>query len=163
MTDNTETSPATSPLPAASHRNHRGVLAGYAATVFASSALLLVLEIVAGRLVAPYVGVSLYTWTSIIGVILAGLSLGNWLGGIWADKGADSRSVGWVLAAGGLYCLLSLAILNPLGAAVQSQGLTLLSASFTFAAVLFFVPAALIGPSSGMSTSGWTRCRRTRA
>ncbi|WP_462328506.1 fused MFS/spermidine synthase [Thiohalocapsa halophila] len=145
MTDNIDTSPTAAASPAASHPARRGVLAGYGATVFASSALLLVLEIVAGRLIAPYVGVSLYTWTSIIGVILAGLSLGNWLGGVWADKGADSRSVGWVLAAGGLYCLLSLAILNPLGAAVQSQGLTLLSASFTFAAVLFFVPAALIG------------------
>ncbi|WP_296897121.1 fused MFS/spermidine synthase [Thiohalocapsa sp.] len=129
------------------------MLAGYAATVFISSALLLVLEIVAGRLVAPYVGVSLYTWTSIIGVILAGLSLGNWLGGIWADNGATSRSVGWVLAAGGLYCLLSIAILSPLGAAVQQQGLTLLSASFAFAAVLFFMPAALIGVVTPLLTT----------
>ena len=50
-------------------------IAWYAFTVFASSAL--VLEVVAGRLIAPYVGMSLYTWTAIIGVILAGLSLGN--------------------------------------------------------------------------------------
>ena len=49
------------------------LLAWYGGTVFVSSALLLVLEIVAGRLLAPYVGVSLYSWTSIIGVILAGL------------------------------------------------------------------------------------------
>ena len=59
----------------------------YGAVVFMSSACLLVLEIVAGRLLAPYVGVSLYTWTTVIGVILAGLSLGNWLGGVWADRG----------------------------------------------------------------------------
>ena len=52
-------------------------IALYALTVFLSSALLLVLEVVAGRLIAPYVGVSLYTWTAVIGVILAGLSLGN--------------------------------------------------------------------------------------
>ncbi|WP_295884426.1 fused MFS/spermidine synthase [uncultured Thiohalocapsa sp.] len=145
MNDDDAASTAAAESDAAVPTAHRRVLAGYAATVFVSSALLLVLEIVAGRLVAPYVGVSLYTWTSIIGVILAGLSLGNWLGGLWADNGATGRSVGWVLAAGGLYCLLSLAMLNPLGAAVQAQGLTLLSASFTFAAVLFFVPAALIG------------------
>ena len=49
-----------------------------------------VLEIVAGRLIAPYVGVSLYTWTAVIGVILAGLSVGNWLGGVWADRGAGA-------------------------------------------------------------------------
>ena len=42
--------------------------------VFFSSACGLVIEIVAGRLIAPYVGMSLYTWTAIIAVVLAGLS-----------------------------------------------------------------------------------------
>jgi spermidine synthase len=151
MTDITRP-PAARSRASASAANRR-LLAGYSATVFVSSALLLVLEIVAGRLVAPYVGVSLYTWTSIIGVILAGLSLGNWIGGVWADRGASGRSVGWVLAAGGLYCLLSLTLLNPLGAAIQQNGMTLLTASFTFAAVLFFVPAALIGVVTPLLTT----------
>ncbi len=152
MKDRTTTAPdaGRSTAPAAGTRR---VLWGYAATVFIGSALLLVLEIVAGRLVAPYVGVSLYTWTSIIGVILAGLSLGNWLGGLWADQGADGHGVGWMLAAGGLYCLASLALLDPLGAAVQQNDLSLLSASFTFAAVLFFVPAALIGVVTPLLTT----------
>ena len=56
-------------------------IAWFGATIFLSSGILLVIEITAGRLIAPYVGVSIYSWTSIIGVILAGLSLGNWLGG----------------------------------------------------------------------------------
>ncbi|HEY5740596.1 MAG TPA: fused MFS/spermidine synthase, partial [Gammaproteobacteria bacterium] len=64
-----------------STNSHRLRLAWYGATVFLSSAVLLVLEITAGRLIAPYVGVTIYSWTSIIGVILAGLSLGNWIGG----------------------------------------------------------------------------------
>ena len=41
----------------------------------------LALEIAAGRLMAPLVGVSLYTWTGVIGVVLAGLAAGNALGG----------------------------------------------------------------------------------
>ena len=139
--------------PTADSPDNRRLVYGYAFTVFLSSALLLVLEIVAGRLVAPYVGVSLYTWTSIIGVILAGLSLGNWVGGIWADRGGSGRSVGLVLAAGGIYCLLSLAILDDLGAALQSREVTLLAASFVFAAVLFFVPAALIGVVAPLLTT----------
>jgi len=133
-------------------RNRR-VLTGYGLTVFASSALLLVLEIVAGRLLAPYVGSSLYTWTSIIGVILAGLSLGNWLGGLWADRDGSGCSVGLVLAAGGLYCMLSLAQLDALGATSQAQGLSLLTASFLFTAALFFVPAALIGVVTPLLTT----------
>src|SRR5512135_551332 len=47
--------------------------------VFVSSACSMVLELVAGRIIAPYVGVSLYTWTTVIGVVLAGISLGNFL------------------------------------------------------------------------------------
>lgn len=133
-------------MPTASDsRRRRRTLAGYAATVFISSALLLVLEIVAGRLMAPYIGVSLYTWTSIIGVILAGLSLGNWLGGVWADRGGSDRAVGWVLLAAGLYCLLALVLLAPLGGAVQRNGLSLLGAAFVFTMALFFLPAAFIG------------------
>lgn len=54
---------------------------GLGAVVFLTSACLMVLEIVAVRLLAPYVGVSLYTWTSVIGVVLAGVSLGAWAGG----------------------------------------------------------------------------------
>ena len=44
--------------------------------VFISSFCVMVIELLAGRLLAPYIGVSLYTWTSIIGVILAGIALG---------------------------------------------------------------------------------------
>ncbi|HBP84126.1 MAG TPA: hypothetical protein DD661_03725, partial [Gammaproteobacteria bacterium] len=73
-------------------------IAWFGATIFLSSAILLVIEITAGRLIAPYVGVSIYSWTSIIGVILAGLSLGNWLGGRWADRGGNEKSAGIVLA-----------------------------------------------------------------
>ena len=137
--------------------NHRGptgrTLLGYSLTVLISSALLLVLEIVAGRLAAPYVGVSLYTWTAIIGVILAGLSIGNWLGGVWADRGAGPPAVGLVLAAGGLWCLLGLALLDLLGVTIQGRELTLLQASFGFALVLFFIPAALIGVVTPLLTT----------
>ena len=48
---------------------------------FIASFCILVIEIVAGRILAPFVGVSLYTWTSIIGVVLAGISIGAYLGG----------------------------------------------------------------------------------
>jgi len=44
--------------------------------VFIASFCTLVIELIAGRIMAPYIGVSLYTWTSIIGVVLAGISVG---------------------------------------------------------------------------------------
>ena len=54
--------------------------------VFVASCCTLILELVAGRILAPFIGVSQYTWTSIIGVVLAGISLGNYLGGRIADR-----------------------------------------------------------------------------
>jgi hypothetical protein len=50
-----------------------------------------------------------------------------------------------VLLAAGLYCLLALMLLDPLGGAVQRNGLSLLGAAFVFTLVLFFLPAAFIG------------------
>lgn len=64
----------------------------YGAALFLVSAAALVLEIVAGRLLAPYVGMSLYTWTAIISVVLAGLTVGHWIGGVQADRARDERS-----------------------------------------------------------------------
>lgn len=51
-----------------------------------TSAAALVVEIVAGRMLAPYVGMSLYTWTAVIAVVLAGFSLGHWWGGRLAAR-----------------------------------------------------------------------------
>jgi len=56
------------------------------ATVFISSACIMVIELVAGRLIARHLGSSLYTWTSVIGVVLAGMALGNYVGGRLAGR-----------------------------------------------------------------------------
>ena len=65
------------------------------------SAASLVVEIVAGRMLAPYVGMSLYTWTAVIAVVLAGFSAGHWWGGRIAEKPAlrALRLTGWALLA----------------------------------------------------------------
>ena len=54
--------------------------------VFVASAAILVLEIVAGRILAPYVGVTLQSFTAIIGTVLAGIAFGAWAGGRVADR-----------------------------------------------------------------------------
>ncbi|HSJ52949.1 MAG TPA: fused MFS/spermidine synthase, partial [Anaerolineae bacterium] len=78
--------------------------------VFVSSACIMILELVAGRIVAPYVGVSLYTWTGIIGVVLAGISLGNYLGGHLADRHASLRLLGTIFLLAGASSLGILAV-----------------------------------------------------
>ena len=132
---------------------HRSQLAWYAAVVFISSALLMILEIVAGRIIAPYVGVSLYTWSSVIGVVLGGLSLGNWLGGRWADRGAAELQVGYTLFAAGVASLAILLLLTWLAPLLQGLRVNLLTASFMYVLVLFFIPSMLLGVVTPLLTT----------
>jgi predicted membrane-bound spermidine synthase len=48
--------------------------------------VLMVFELAGARILAPGIGSSTYVWTSVIGVIIAALSLGYWVGGIIADR-----------------------------------------------------------------------------
>ncbi len=54
--------------------------------VFFCGAIVMVYEMVGSRVIGPYVGISTYVWTSLIGVILASLSAGYYFGGNLADK-----------------------------------------------------------------------------
>ena len=58
-------------------------------TVFLCGALGMVLELVAARILSPYVGSSNLIWTTIIGIMLTSMSIGYWLGGKIADKRPD--------------------------------------------------------------------------
>jgi hypothetical protein len=57
----------------------------------------MVLELIGSRVMAPYLGNSLYVWTSLIGVVLASLSVGYWHGGKLADRGVDYKKLTKVL------------------------------------------------------------------
>ena len=131
----------------------RARLLFYGIAVFVSSAVLLVLEITAGRLIAPYVGVTIYSWTSIIGVILAGLSLGNWIGGRMADRGAGETATGIVLVAAATASLLSLFALVQVAPLLQTVELDLLSASFIYVLAMFFIPSVLLGIPTPLLTT----------
>jgi spermidine synthase len=117
--------------------------------VFLSSACVMILELVAGRIIAPHVGVSLYTWTSVIGIVLAGISLGNYLGGRIADRAASPRLLG------GIYMLAGVSALIILSAEQMSvwlsidrmtdSGLHIIVPIVLLTFVLFFPPAAILG------------------
>lgn len=62
-----------------------------AATVFVSSAAIMLVELVAGRLVAPYFGQSTRTWAALTAVTLAGCTLGNALGGRMSGRSERLR------------------------------------------------------------------------
>jgi spermidine synthase len=113
--------------------------------VFLSNACIMVLELVASRLIAPRLGVSLYTWTSVIGVILAGISIGNYLGGRLADRYASPFFLGVILALASLGSLSILALTNALSNTGLSDNLPLLISVVVYIAALFLLPSLILG------------------
>lgn len=114
--------------------------------VFISSGCIMILELVAGRIIAPSVGVSLYTWTSVIGVILAGISVGNYIGGRLADRWASPRLLGLMFFLAGLTALGVLAIdqFSPMDYVEWPLILEILA----LIAALFLIPCSILGTVS---------------
>lgn len=81
------------------------VLVGCNVLVFMSSVCVMVLELTASRLIAKHVGSSLYTWTSVIGVVLAGITIGNFLGGWLADRASPSKLLNWLFLIASILCM----------------------------------------------------------
>src|SRR3954453_21968538 len=75
------------------------------ALAFFSSLCIMILELVSSRLVARHVGSSLTVWTSVIGIILGGICLGNVIGGRLADRVEPRKAVGPLFALGSLLTL----------------------------------------------------------
>ena len=82
---------------------------------------MLVLEIAAGRLLAPYVGVSLLTYTGIIGAILAGIALGAWIGGRAADAFGPERLLGPSFVLGGAAAIAAVPIVSWLARPISAR------------------------------------------
>ena len=116
--------------------------------VFYASASVLVLEILAGRLMAPYVGVTLESFTAIIGTILAGIALGNAVGGRLADRYDPRVLLGPVLVVGGALAWLSLPIVSGIGSSLGSDPIAIV----VLAAMAFFLPAAVLSTVTPLVT-----------
>lgn len=76
-------------------------------TAFISGAAVMIFEITASRMIAPYLGASLVTWTSLIGTVLLSLSIGNWLGGRLGDKTQELKILSLMLLGAGLLILVT--------------------------------------------------------
>src|SRR3990172_1660198 len=73
--------------------------------VFICGAVIMIFELVGSRVLAPYLGTSIYVWTSLIGVILGSLSLGYFLGGKMADKKADFKIFSLIILISAFFIL----------------------------------------------------------
>ncbi len=114
-------------------------------TVFLCGAVCMAVEMVGARLLAPYVGTSAVVWAGVIGVMLAFLACGAWLGGKWADRRLDRRTLALILAASGLGCMLAAAAGGFVADAVTRRVNSLYVAAVACSAAVFAVPAVFFG------------------
>jgi spermidine synthase len=114
-----------------------------AVIVFVAAAAVLVLETLALRLIAPYVGVTLQTNTAVIGAALLAIAAGAWTGGRAADRVADpTRLIGPMLLAGAALTLLTLPAVRYVGEATRDTGDA--SATLVLAMAAVILPAGLL-------------------
>lgn len=121
--------------------------------VLVGGAAILVVETLAARLVAPYVGVTLESTSAVIGVALAGIAAGASLGGRWADVLPPRRVAAGALAVGGLGVLAVRSLVRVLGPALGPGPL---------ATVLLVAASTLVSVTAlAMVTPAVTRARLT--
>jgi spermidine synthase len=117
--------------------------------VFLAGVGTLATEICASRLLAPYFGSSTIVWANLIGLVLASLSLGYWLGGKVADRRPDPRVLGTIVVAAALLVALTPFLARPFldlsveGLDQVSEGAAI--GSFVGTLLLFAPPIALMG------------------
>jgi spermidine synthase len=111
---------------------------------FFGSLCIMILELVASRLVARHVGASLNVWTSVIGIMLGGICLGNVLGGRLADRCEPSRVIGPLYALGAALTLASL-WLNSIGGYIPEEGVPNWFRTVILVSIDFLIPGTVLG------------------
>ncbi|MFC1954134.1 fused MFS/spermidine synthase [Chloroflexota bacterium] len=110
----------------------------------------MVIELIAARILAPQIGVSLYTWTSIIGIILTGIALGNYIGGKIADRRPSPLVLATIFIVGGI---LTIAILPTTKMVASGDWFGNLPIMWNFTlktSFIFFLPAIVLSMVSPM-------------
>lgn len=112
---------------------------------FLAGAILMSLEILGSRILAPQYGNSVIVWASLIGVFMGALATGYWLGGALADRWPKRAGVGVVLAISGILTTL-IPIAAPTVFAIAGDSLR--RGSLLAAIGLFYLPTSLMGAVS---------------
>lgn len=121
----------------------------YYFSAFITGMCIMIIELSAARLMAPYFGNSLYVWTNIIGLVMVALAIGYFLGGRLADKEPRRELYFALIFITGLWSLFipffSPILFQELSAGFTNLALTVKWGSFFAVVFLFVIPMVLLG------------------
>lgn len=137
------------------------------ATVFVTGASVLVIELIGTRVLAPFFGSGIYTWSALIAVTLAALALGYSLGGRLADRSPNPTILFYLCLLAGVWTVvtpwLGTLVLPNLAQAAEIRIVVLASSVLLFFPNLFVLgmacPFAIRLFSSDREASGRTSGR----
>ena len=119
---------------------------------FVCGAMIMVLELTASRILAPYFGTSNIIWTGIIGIILLSISMGTYLGGVISDKKPEYRMLGIVIITAGIWIMLLPVVSTSLLEHISAKAADIRIGAVLSAIVLFLAPSLALGTVSPFAT-----------
>ena len=117
------------------------------ASVFVTGTAVLIIEIIAIRILSSHYGNTIYTTSSVIGIVLAALSLGYYFGGVISDKYPDRRIFYSIIFVSG-FLVIFMHILAKTLLPLLSILFSIVQGPLIFSILLFFMPAFFLGTLS---------------
>lgn len=118
---------------------------------FSSGFSIMGVELLAGRILAPYFGSSVHIWGSIITIFMLSLSIGYLLGGKLSTKNASLTNYGIIFVIGGITLLPIALFATPIMEVIFSNIEDSRYGSLLASIALFFIPTIILGMISPYS------------
>src|SRR5579871_3865653 len=134
--------------PAKAHPQsaHSGISSGQRNYLYVTAAVagmvIMIVEILGAKMLAPYVGTSHFVWTAQITVTLIALAAGYYSGGRLADRAQKLGNLYAAILAAAVYLCFTVLIIKPVANWCLEFRLAFGSLLASF--ILFFVPLALL-------------------
>lgn len=131
------------------------------ASAFISGFLVMVLEMLGGRIIAPWFGGDIYVWGSIITVFMLALSLGYLIGGRWSLHNANLARYGSLFIGAGLCILPVVFIAQPIMGSIFDFLIDARYGSLLASLALFLLPSIVMGMVSPYSVRLLTQSKES--
>ena len=115
------------------------------AIAFLTGAVVMVFEITGSRVLAPFLGTSVFVWTTLIGVVMASLSTGYWWGGRMADRNPSYARLAGILFAAALFASITAVSHESLMRWLGDVDLELRTAALVGTLLLFAPASTMLG------------------
>ncbi len=129
--------------------------------VFSMGFIIMSVELLGGKILAPYFGSSIYVWGSIITAFMLALSFGYALGGLYSKRAPNMQKFGMVFLLAALLLWIVILFTDPLGEWVFTKIEDPRSGSLLFCMLIFFVPTLVMGFASPYAVSLTTASKET--